>query len=1187
LPATGGNSFRLQAAFAGIFPEANGGLCEPALGQHHGFDRWYNGEERSELTPVLRGRMSLLSAIFDSTRRDLARARALVAGINARGPEMRGLSEQQMRAKTDEFRDRLARGETLDDLLPEAYALVREATWRVLGDQQFRFRVYRDGSPLPEESLLSLEEAGRFAQELRAQGLSEGRRSQRGGGPAGPPRGSAAWFEQEPFMAHFDVQMIGAIMLHWGRVAEMKTGEGKTQVAVPTLYLNALEGKGAHLLTHNDYLARRDAEWMSPIFEMLGLTVGVIQHDIGSDERQEAYQCDITYGTNSEVGFDYLRDNTVERAEWLVLRELNYAIVDEADSLLVDEARTPLILAGPGTKPTELYRKVDRAIARLTPDTDYIVDEKSKTAALTEDGVRRVEQFLGVTNITDPEHVEVWQHTNAALRAHACYKRDVDYVVRDGKVTLVDEFTGRLMHGRRYSEGLHQAIEAKEKVQIERENVTTATITHQNFFRLYKKLAGMTGTAKTEEAEFIKVYGVPVVVIPTHRPMVRRDHPDVIYKTQEAKYHGIVGEILQMQGQGRPTLVGTRSIEVSERLSERLKNEKLQLFAQLMVLESALAEAKGFTDAQKRELARALQGRLAEVQREVRHLEAAVAKFDYGGMRLVQPEEQRRVEQRLARGSRLAEEIDRLIQRLSAGDDPSGNELRRMTELICYQPIEDVPLGRAAALLRACGIDPDMTKLENVRRLADLLGLEAKDNERLAQVLERGVPHRVLNAKYHEMEAHIIAQAGRSRGLTIATNMAGRGVDILLGGNPSELANEILRRDGIDPEQASDEQYEAALKEAQEACAKDRELVVSLGGLHILGTERHESRRIDNQLRGRSGRQGDPGSSRFYVSFEDELMRLFGPERLDFFLSRWPENEPIEAKLTSKAIENAQKKVEAHNFEIRKHRLQYDDIMNHQRALIYEQRHRVLLGEDMRDSIVSHLREFVAARVKEFASQEVPRSDWNLEAVHGVLSETIPLSVTVEDLAQFGHHEDLVEFLQGRAIAAYEEREAMVGAEQMRDIERQITLWVVSRCWVDHLGAMEDLEEGIGLRGYSGVDPLVIYRKESYTYWQNLLARVQEEIIRLLFRFRIEPQTKRPAPVPIGEVPQGQPVEAEDADGMAAPEAAIPRRAAATATAPRPGPQRRGARPTGKVGRNDPCPCGSGRKYKKCCGRGR
>ncbi len=1114
--------------------------------------------------------MSLLTAIFDSTRRDLARARALVARINALGPETRKLSDEQMRAKTDEFRDRLARGETLDDLLPEAYALVREATWRVLGNRRIRFRIYRDDSTVPEERIEPLENAEAVAEELRSQGVR---------------------FEQEHFMAHYDVQMIGAIILHWGRIAEMKTGEGKTQVAVPALYLNALEGKGAHLLTHNDYLAMRDRDWMAPIFEMLGLTVGAIQHDMDPEQRKAAYACDITYATNSEVGFDYLRDNTVDRPEWLVLRDLHYAIVDEADSLLIDEARTPLILAGPGTKPTDLYRKVDRAVSRLTPDTDYIVDEKSKTAALTEDGVHKVEQFLGVTNITDQEHVELWQHTMAALRAHACYQRDVDYVVRDGKVIIVDEFTGRLMHGRRYAEGLHQAIEAKEKVQIERENVTTATITHQNFFRLYKKLSGMTGTAKTEEAEFIKVYGLPVVVIPTHRPMIRKDHPDVIYKTQEAKFHGIVAEILQMQGKGRPTLVGTRSIQVSEQLSERLKSERLQLLAQLLLLEDNLLRTERLTEKQKRELARALRGRLSEVEREVRHLEAAVAKFDYGGMRIVQPEEQRRVEQRLARASRLAEEIDALIRRLDADEDPNNNERRRITEILCYQPLEEVPLGRPAALLRACGLDPDMTKPENVRRLADLLGLEAGDHERLARVLERGIPHRVLNAKYHEMEAHIISQAGRPGALTIATNMAGRGVDILLGGNPEEMANDMLREEGVDPDQATEEQYQEALRRAREICARDREKVIAAGGLHILGTERHESRRIDNQLRGRAGRQGDPGSSRFYVSFEDELMRLFGPERLDFFLNKWPEGEPIEAKLTSKAIENAQKKVEAHNFEIRKHRLQYDDILNHQRGLIYEQRRRVLMGEDLSETILSHLREYVEARVKEFASPEIHRSDWNLDLVIQVLSETIPLDVTAEELAQFDRHEDLVSFLQERAIEAYREREEMVGSEQMRDIERQITLWVVSRCWVDHLAAMEDLEEGIGLRGYAGVDPLVIYRKEAYEYWQNLLARIQEETIRLLFRFKVEPQAKRPqVEVPVASVPQGAPVESEEEDAIAAAAgvAAAPSAGAATATAARPVTRRARARiKSGKVGRNDPCPCGSGLKYKKCCGKGR
>ncbi|MBE9566580.1 MAG: hypothetical protein IMF16_07505, partial [Proteobacteria bacterium] len=521
--------------------------------------------------------------IFDATRRELRRARVLADRINAFGPEMEGLTEEQFREKTDEFRKRLANGETLDDLMLEAYALVREATWRVLGNRQVRFRAYREGRLTPEDVILPLAEADELEERLKSEGVR---------------------YERERFMAHFDVQMIGGIMLHWGRVAEMRTGEGKTQVAVLALYLNGLEGKGAHLLTHNDYLAKRDRDWMAPIYEMLGLRVGVIQHDMTPQERQEAYACDVTYATNSEVGFDYLRDNTVDYADWLVLRDVNYAIVDEADSLLVDEARTPLILAGMGTKPTELYRRVERVIPRLQQDTDYIVDEKGKSATLTEDGIHKTEGLLGVSNLSDPENLSLYQHVSAALRANACYKRDVDYVVRDRKVLIVDEFTGRLMHGRRFSAGLHQAIEAKEKVQIERENVTTATITHQNFFRLYKKLAGMTGTAKTEEPEFLKVYGMPVAVIPTHRPMIREDNPDVIYKTGEGKLHGITAEILQMKSLGRPTLVGTRSIEVSERLSERMKVDRLQLFAQLLLLEDTLLGTKELAETQSRELAR-------------------------------------------------------------------------------------------------------------------------------------------------------------------------------------------------------------------------------------------------------------------------------------------------------------------------------------------------------------------------------------------------------------------------------------------------------------------------------------------------------------------------------------------------------------------------------------------------------
>jgi preprotein translocase subunit SecA len=1110
--------------------------------------------------------MSVLSAIFDSTRRELRRARALAQEIVALAPQMEELTDEQVLAKTDEFRDRLARGEALDDLMIEAFALVREVTWRILGDRQIRFRIYRDDKALPEEAILPLGEADRYEEGLREQGLRH---------------------DRERYMAHFEVQLVGAIMLHWGRIAEMRTGEGKTQVAVPALYLNALEGKGAHLLTHNDYLAQRDRDWMAPIYEALGLTVGVIQHDMMSDDRKDAYDCDVTYATNSEVGFDYLRDNTVDYADYLVLRDLHYAIVDEADSLLIDEARTPLILAGPGTKPTELYRRVDRVIPRLTGDTDYIVDEKAKVATLTEDGIRRLERELGVSNLSDPENLELFQHVNAALRAHSCYKRDVDYVVRDGKVIIVDEFTGRLMHGRRYSEGLHQAIEAKEKVQIERENVTTATITHQNFFRLYRKLAGMTGTAKTEEPEFIKVYGAPVAVIPTHRPMIRADNPDVIYKTQEAKYHGITAEIVQMQSLGRPTLVGTRSIEVSERVSERLKPERLQLLTQLFLLEDVLLETRELNDQQRRELARALRARLGEIEREVRHLEAAVAKFDHGPARIAQPEEQRRIEHRLTRMGRLGEEIQNLVGRLDGKEGVGQGEIRRMAEIICYQALEEIPMGRTSALLRAFGRQPDVTMAPNARRLATLIGLDESRHAELSEVLDRGVPHRVLNAKYHEMEAHIIAQAGRPGALTIATNMAGRGVDILLGGNPQEMTDEVLRRGGIEPDQATDEQRESARREAEEICARDKERVLSLGGLHILGTERHESRRIDNQLRGRAGRQGDPGSSRFCVSFEDELMRLFGPERLDFFLSKWPENEPIEARLTSRMIENAQKKVEAHNFEIRKHRLQYDDVMNHQRALIYEQRKRVLLGEDLRESVISHMREFVAARVKEFASPEIHPDEWNLEALHQMLAEVYPIRATVDRLAELRHHDELVEFLQDDVVSAYEDRERQAGAEQMRELDRLVTLRVVSGRWIDHLAAMQDLEEGIGLRGYSGVDPLIIYRKESYDYWQNLLTTIREDIIRFLFRVQIqerETEEQRRERLGLAATPQGRPVEMDDQDGMRAE--AAPAATAVKAPPSRELPRRRVAARSGKkVGRNDPCPCGSGKKYKKCCGR--
>jgi len=1076
--------------------------------------------------------MAFLSALWDSTKKDLKQAAPIVAQINALEPETQALSDAALRAKTEEFRQRLARAREevisrerleegseaylrrldeveeacLEEMLPEAFAVAREAARRAIG------------------------------------------------------------------LRPFDVQLIGGCVLHWGKIAEMKTGEGKTLVATMPLYLNALRGRGAHLVTHNDYLAKRDAQWMGPIYEFLGMTIGIVQHDLDFESRRAAYRCDITYATNSEVGFDYLRDNTVDHIDWVVHRELFYAIVDEVDSLLVDEARTPLILAGEGTKPTELYQKVDRAIRRLVREVDYSVDEKGKSASLTEEGLNKMEGLLGVGNLSDPENIEYFQHTNAALRAHACYRRDVDYVVKEGQVIIVDEFTGRLMEGRRYAEGLHQAIEAKEGVKIERESVTTATITYQNLFRLYHKLGGMTGTAKTEEQEFIKVYGLPVTLVPTNRPMVRKDCSDVIYKTEEARFHGIVSEILQLESVGRPSLVGTRSIEVSERLSDRLRPDKLQLFAQLLLLENHLGQQDSPTAKERNEFRRVLSERLLDTQKEVARLVRAVEQFETGLSRIVQPEENRRVELRLQKMSKLADELEGLISKLSSPDGSLGKrEALRMGEIICYQKLEEILPGRIPALLRACGKDPDPRAPQNLSRLAEIIGL-GHDPGRLSDLLEKGIPHQVLNAKHHEREAEIIAQAGRSGTVTIATNMAGRGVDILLGGNPQRLARDLLVKWGIDPDAAGEEEKARAREEAEKICAADREKVLALGGLHILGTERHESRRIDNQLRGRSGRQGDPGSSRFYVSFEDELMRLFGPERLSFFLDRWSEAEPIEARLTSKTIENAQKKVEAHNFEIRKHRLQYDEVMNRQREVIYGQRRKVLEGADMKEVILDHLKQFVSQRFAEHAPAEVPPAEWNLEALYNSLNEIFPLELyaSPSDLKGF-ERSHLEEFLQEKILQAYAAREAEIGAEMMRELERLVTLRVINTRWTDHLAYIEYLEEGIHLQGYSGVDPIIIYRKEAFHAWQSLLQAIREDIVHFIFRVQVSP------------TPQAR-LARRPAQPVAAPQGApAGERRARTGPAPQPGRPSRSAKPA-KLGRNDPCPCGSGKKYKHCCG---
>jgi preprotein translocase subunit SecA len=761
-------------------------------------------------------------------------------------------------------------------------------------------------------------------------------------------------------MRHFDVQLIGGMVLHQGKIAEMKTGEGKTLAATLPAYLNALTGRGVHIVTVNDYLARRDTEWMGHIYRFLGLKVGTILHGLTDRERQQAYGADITYGTNNEFGFDYLRDNMKFDRRALVQRDLNYAIVDEVDSILIDEARTPLIISGPAEKSTDLYYQVNAVIPRLVKERDYSIDEKARTVVLTEEGVARCEKLLSVENLYDPQAIEILHHINQALKAHTLFKLDVDYIVKDGEVIIVDEFTGRLMPGRRYSEGLHQALEAKEGVKIENENQTLATITFQNYFRMYDKLAGMTGTADTEAPEFKKIYNLDVAVIPTNKPMIRIDHPDVIYKTKREKYEAVLDEIEELHAKGQPVLVGTISIDVSEQLSKKLK--------------------------------------------------------------------------------------------------------------------------------------------------------------------ARGIPHEVLNAKHHEKEAEIVARAGQRGAVTISTNMAGRGTDIVLG-----------------------------------------EGVVDLGGLHILGTERHEARRIDNQLRGRSGRQGDPGSSRFYMALEDDLLRIFGGERITGIMERlgMGEGEPIEHGLISRAIENAQSKVEAHNFEIRKHLLEYDDVMNQQREVIYGQRREILMGKDLKSSILEMIRSAAEGIADSFADEKTHPEYWDLKAISDAVFKQFnfrPRGLTPE--AREGlDHDGLVGMLVEEATAVYEGREALVGSDIFRQLERMVMLQTIDSFWKDHLLSMDHLKEGIGLRGYAQQNPLLVYKKEGFELFQNLMARIEEETLAILFRVQIgQPEKVEPL-----VRPREQPLIFSGSGGEP----------------PRPAAKRN----PDKVGRNAPCPCGSGRKYKKCCGR--
>ncbi|NLY50893.1 MAG: preprotein translocase subunit SecA [Firmicutes bacterium] len=876
--------------------------------------------------------LGILKRVFDDNARELKKISRLVAEVNAFEPRLKKLADTDLRTKTNEFKERLAAGEFLDDLLPEAFAVVREASRRTLG------------------------------------------------------------------MRHFDEQILGGIVLHQGRIAEMKTGEGKTLVATLPAYLNALTGEGVHIVTVNDYLARRDSEWMGTVYKFLGLSVGLIVHGLDFEARRAAYAADITYGTNNEFGFDYLRDNMVLYPEQMVQRSFNYAIVDEVDSILIDEARTPLIISGQGDKPTELYYRFARFVPNLKPEVDYTVDEKARTVAPTEEGVAKVERMLGVENLyAESEAGDLSHYLNQALRAHALMQRDRDYVVKDGQVIIVDEFTGRLMFGRRYSDGLHQAIEAKEGVKIETESQTLARITFQNFFRMYKKLAGMTGTAATEEDEFRKIYGLDVVVIPTHKPMIRVDYPDVIYKTEEGKFKAVVEEIAVCHAKGQPVLVGTVSIEKSERLSAMLKR--------------------------------------------------------------------------------------------------------------------------------------------------------------------RGIPHQVLNAKYHEKEAEIVAQAGRLGAVPIATNMAGRGTDILLGGNPDFLTRAELARQGKQLEEVDPETYQDIYNKMKAQTEAEHDQVVKLGGLHIIGTERHEARRIDNQLRGRSGRQGDPGSSRFYLSLEDDLLRLFGGENISKIMERLglEEDQPIEHNLLTRAVENAQKKVEGKNFDIRKQLLEYDDVMNTQREVIYQQRREVLTEENLRDTVLTMAQAVMEDYIATYCSEHVIAEEWDLAGLVMVLEQTFfpPHTISQEDL-KGKTREELSFYLLQRAEEFYAAREREIGREQLRELERVVLLRVVDTQWMEHLDAMDDLREGIGLRAYGQHDPLVEYKREAYEMFQGMVARIQEDAVRYLYKVQVQKREQAPE-----------------------------RRSAFrnVSTNADSGPKQPFRRESKKVGRNDPCPCGSGKKYKKCCGR--
>ena len=1066
---------------------------------------------RGRARPALRRmgnyiQIALGKIIGTKNERELKRLSAPIGAINALEPEMQQLSDADFPLRTNRLRERIADGEPLDSLLPEAFALCREAGRRTLN------------------------------------------------------------------MRHFDVQLVGGMVLHEGKIAEMKTGEGKTLVATLPVFLNALVGKGVHVVTVNDYLAKRDAAWMGPIYRLLGLSVGVIVHDLEDAERRLAYNSDVTYGTNNEFGFDYLRDNMKFELADCVQRPHHYAIVDEVDSILIDEARTPLIISGSSEESTEKYYRIDQVIPRLKDKDDYEIGEKHRQVSLTEAGVGKAEKALGLENLYDPANIDYIHHVYQALRAHTLYRLDRDYVVKEGEVIIVDEFTGRLMPGRRWSDGLHQAIEAKEGVKIEQENQTLATITFQNYFRMYKKLSGMTGTAETEAAEFEKIYNLEVVVIPTNQSLIRHEHRDVVYRTEREKYNAAIEEIKEYHLRGQPVLVGTIAIEKSEKLSAQLRKS-------------------GILPQQLQELAKAagLEGPKLGLWAEklaARH-EVTIEWLIRAG---VTPS----AVKKLLSGGRYQS----LAQSLVSGSNGKGTEflraiLKQAHETYARRGLPPADPAMAAPLAEvAHGTEEKFLPL-----LDYLVEVQCRPQRLLTVLEEREAKHNILNAKQHEREAQIVAQAGREGAVTVSTNMAGRGTDILLGGNPEFMAREEFRRSpekyreqGVDPEPPerppADSPEEAFQKYVddyavwretwmkfvaryKEVTDAEHDQVVDLGGLHILGTERHEARRIDNQLRGRAGRQGDPGSSRFYLSLEDDLLRIFAGERISNIMHRlgMEEGIPIESRLITKRIESAQRAVEAQNFESRKHLLEYDDVMNKQREAVYGLRRQLLEGTDQKDYLLDATDRAVDWLISNFCPKEQRAEEWNTKAVYSEFWGRFGVDLRQHEL-KFDPKllDQLSAQLKQMVRQRYDEREQVWGAERMRTHERMIMLQVVDTQWKDHLLAMDHLKEGIGLRGYGQRDPLVEYKRESFSMFEGMMDRVDDEALRILFLLR---------------TPDEEEAMIREYQRRKRREQAQMRFIGSGATEK---PQQVIRKE--KVGRNDPCPCGSGKKYKKCHGAG-